>query len=200
MVSTVVLAAGESKRMGRKKEALPIAGEPMVSVVVRKLLGARGVDEVVVVLGHGAEEVGAALSGIADERIELVGNRRYAEGMGASLALGASACSWGADAILVALADAPFFRTQDVEALLAAHGRGAKIAVPAFGGRRGHPVLFDGSYRERLEALAGDAGARGILESDAASVVEVELDDDGFLLDIDEDDDYEAVRGGVTTT
>jgi CTP:molybdopterin cytidylyltransferase MocA len=76
MVSAIVLAAGESKRMGRKKEVLPVGGEPMVRLVVRKLLEAKGVDEVVVVLGHAANEVGAALSGIADERIELVGNRR----------------------------------------------------------------------------------------------------------------------------
>jgi len=182
--------------MGKKKEVLPIAGEPMVRVVVRKLLSAKGIDEVVVVLGHRADEVGAALSGIADERLELVGNRRYAEGMGTSLALGASACSWGTDAVIVALADAPFFRVEDVEALEAAHAKGARIAVPVFAGRRGHPVLFDGEYRDRLEALSGDTGAKRILESEKG-VVEVELDDDGFLVDIDEGDDYEAVRDGV---
>jgi CTP:molybdopterin cytidylyltransferase MocA len=58
-------------------------------------------------------------------------------------------------------------------------------------------VLFDGAYRERLEALAGDAGARRILDADAAAVVAVELPDDGFLVDVDEDDDYEAVRDGM---
>lgn len=197
MISAVVLAAGESKRMGKKKEILPIAGEPMVRVVVRKLLSAKGIDEIVVVLGHRADEVGAALSGIADERIELVGNRRYAEGMGTSLALGSSACSWGTDAVIVALADAPFFRVEDVEALMAAHAKGASIAVPVFAGRRGHPVLLDGTYRDRLEALSGDTGARSILESEKGAVVEVELGDDGFLMDIDEGDDYEAVRNGM---
>jgi len=197
MVSAVVLAAGESRRMGKKKEILPIAGEPMVGVVVRKLLSADAIDEVIVVLGHRADEVGAALSGIADERIEFVGNRRYAEGMGTSLALGASACSWGTDAVIVALADAPFFRVEDVDALVAAHEKGARIAVPVFAGRRGHPVLFDGKYRERLEALSGDTGARSILESEKGAVVEVELNDDGFLVDIDEGDDYEAVRDGA---
>ena len=195
-MSAVVLAAGESKRMGKKKEVLPIAGEPMVRVVVRKLLSAKGIDEVIVVLGHRADEVGAALSGIADERLELVGNRRHVEGMGTSLALGASACSWGTDAVIVALADAPFFRVEDVEALVAAHAKGARIAVPVFAGRRGHPVLLDGEYRDRLEALTGDTGAKRILESEKG-VVEVELDDDGFLVDIDEGDDYEAVRDGA---
>jgi molybdenum cofactor cytidylyltransferase len=197
MVSAVVLAAGESKRMGGKKELLPIAGEPMVRTVVRKLLDSDGVGEVIVVLGHDANGVGAALSGITDERLELVGNGRYAEGMGTSLAQATRACSWGTDAILVALGDAPFFRTEDVDALVGAHAGGAAIAVPVFQGRRGHPVVLDGSFREEMEELTGDAGARHILERESASIVEVELPDDGFLVDIDEPDDYEAVKDGI---
>ncbi len=139
--------------MGRKKELLPVAGEPMIRMVVRKLLASRNVDEVIVVLGHEANDVGAALSGVTDERLELIGNRRYSEGMGTSLAHAARACSWGADAIVVALGDAPFFRTEDVDALVDAHERGAVIAVPVFQGRRGHPVVLDGSFRDELEDL-----------------------------------------------
>ena len=197
MVSAVVLAAGESKRMDRKKELLPIAGEPMVRTVVRKLLDSEKIEEVIVVLGHHANEVGAALSGITDERLELVGNRRYSEGMGTSLAHGVRACAWGTDAIVVALADAPFFRSEDVGVLVDAHANGAAIAVPVFQGRRGHPLLLDSSFREEMEELAGDAGARHILERESASVVGVELPDDGFLVDIDDSDDYEAVKNGI---
>jgi molybdenum cofactor cytidylyltransferase len=197
MVSAVVLAAGESKRMGRKKELLPVAGEPMIRMVVDRLLGSAKIDEVIVVLGHRADEVGGALAGVTDERLELIGNGRYAEGMGTSLALGVAACSWGTDAILIALGDAPFFRTEDVDALIDAHAGGAAIAVPVSGGRRGHPVLLSGSYAAELEELAGDSGARGILERDAGAVVPVEINDEGFLVDIDDRDDYEAVKGGI---
>jgi molybdenum cofactor cytidylyltransferase len=119
--------------------------------------------------------------------------------MGTSLAQGVRACSWGTDAIVVALADAPFFRTEDVEALLSAHADGSLIAVPVFQGRRGHPVLMDGSFREELEGLEGDAGARHVLERESDSVREVAVDDDGFLVDIDEPDDYEAVKDGIET-
>jgi len=193
----VVLAAGESKRMERKKELLPVDGEPMIRTVVRKLLGSAKIDEVIVVLGHEANGVGATLSGITDERLELIGNGRYSEGMGTSLARGAQACLWGTNAIVVALGDAPFFSTDDVKALLDAHAGGAAIAVPVFQGRRGHPVVLDGSFREELEGLTGDTGARQILERESASVVEVELSDDGFLVDIDDPDDYEAVKDGI---
>jgi molybdenum cofactor cytidylyltransferase len=197
MVSAVVLAAGESKRMDGKKELLPIDGEPMIRTVVRKLLASSGVDEVIVVLGHEANGVGSALSGIVDERLELIGNGRYSEGMGTSLAQAARACSWGTDAIVIALGDTPFFRTEDVDALVEAHAGGAAIAVPVFQGRRGHPVVMDGAFREQLEELTGDAGARHILERESERVLEVELDDDGFLVDIDEPDDYEAVKNGI---
>lgn len=199
MVSAVVLAAGESKRMERKKELLPVAGEPMIRTVVSKLLGSRNVEEVIVVLGHEANAVGAALSGITDERLELIGNARYSEGMGTSLAHAARACAWGAEAIAVVLGDAPFFRTEDLDALVDAHADGAAIAVPVFQGRRGHPVVLDSSFREEMEGLTGDAGARHILERESASVVEVELTDDGFLVDIDDPDDYEAVKNGIGT-
>ena len=193
----MVLAAGESKRMERKKELLPVDGEPMIRTVVRKLLGSARIDEVIVVLGYEANGVGATLSGITDERLELIGNGRYSEGMGTSLARGAQACLWGTNAIVVALGDAPFFSTEDVKALLDAHAGGAAIAVPVFQGRRGHPVVLDGSFREELEGLTGDTGARQILERESASVVEVELSDDGFLVDIDDPDDYEAVKDGI---
>ena len=164
MVSAVVLAAGESKRMDRKKEILQVAGEPMIRTVVRKLLDSGRVDEVIVVLGHEANGVGAALSGITDERLELIGNRRYTEGMGTSLAQAVRACAWETDSIVVALGDAPFFRTEDVDALLDAHSGSSSIVVPVFQGRRGHPVVLGGSFREEMEGLTGDAGARHILE------------------------------------
>ena len=158
MVSAVVLAAGESKRMDRKKEILQVAGEPMIRTVVRKLLDSGRVDEVIVVLGHEANGVGTALSGITDERLELIGNRRYTEGMGTSLAHAVRACAWETDSIVVALGDAPFFRTEDVDALLDAHKGSSSIAVPVFQGRRGHPVVIGGSFREEMEELTGDAG------------------------------------------
>jgi len=143
MASAVVLAAGESKRMGMKKEVLPIDGEPMIKHVVGRLLASTKIDEVIVVLGGQADEVGTSLAGVLDERLELVGNARYAEGMGTSIAQGVRACSWGASPILIVLGDTPFFVTDDVDALIAAHAGGARIAVPVLDGRRGSPLLLD---------------------------------------------------------
>lgn len=170
----------------------------MVRMVVRKLLDSRKVDELIVVLGHRADDVGRALSGVLDERVEFVGNRRYKEGMGTSLAHGVSSCSWGADAFVIALADAPFFSTEDVDRLIDAHAAGKPIVVPVHEGRRGHPLLMDGSFRDDLEALGGDTGARRVLEERSDSVSELELEDDSFLVDVDTPEDYEAVKEGIS--
>ncbi len=197
MASAVVLAAGESKRMGMKKEVLPVDGEPMIRHVVGRLLESKKIDEVIVVLGSEADEVGTSLAGVLDERVELVGNARYSEGVGASIAQGVAACSWEASPILIVPGDTPFFRTEDVEALIDAHSRGARIAVPALDGRRGYPQLFDGSYREELERLKGDTGASDLIERNASDVVEVERDHEGFLVDVNTMDDYQAVKAGL---
>jgi len=183
--------------MGTKKEVLPVAGEPMIRRVVSTILESPRVGEVIVVLGYRANDVGEALAGVTDERVELVGNVRFSEGLGTSLAQGVRACSWKTDSILIFLADAPFFKAEDVERLIDAHENGAGIAVPVHGGRRGHPVLIGGAYRDVLEGLTGDAGARHLIEKEAEHVVEVELPDDAFLVDVDERDDYEAVRDGI---
>jgi len=197
MASAVVLAAGESKRMGMKKEVLPIDGEPMIKHVVGRLLASTKIDEVIVVLGGQADEVGTSLAGVLDERLELVGNARYAEGMGTSIAQGVRACSWGASPILIVLGDTPFFVTDDVDALIAAHAGGARIAVPVLDGRRGSPLLLDGAYREELEKLSGDTGASSLVERESAHVVEVGRDDEGFLIDVNTMDDYQAVKAGL---
>jgi molybdenum cofactor cytidylyltransferase len=200
MVSAVVLAAGESKRMREKKEILPIGGEPMIRIVVEKLLRSVKIDEVIIVLGYRANDVGQVLCGISDARVELIANLNYTEGMGTSLAHGIRACSWGSNAFIVVLADTPFFRTEDVDALIDAQAKGASAAVPVFAGRRGHPIVLDASLRDELEELSGDTGARHILEREAASVIEVEIDDDGFLVDVDEWDDYAAVKQGLVSS
>jgi molybdenum cofactor cytidylyltransferase len=197
MASAVVLAAGESKRMGMKKEVLPIDGEPMVRHVVGRLLTSKKIDEIVVVLGEQADEVGGALAGVLDERVELIGNPRYREGVGTSIAHGVRACSWGASPILIVPGDTPFFTTDDIDALVDAHSKGAKIVAPVFRGRRGYPLLFDGVYREELEEMAGDAGADELFEREAPEVVEVERPEEGFLVDVNTMDDYQAVKAGL---
>ena len=155
-----------------------------------------GIDEVIVVLGHRADEVGAALSQAStDERIELVGNRPVRGGHG-------DVPGPRRERLLVG--DGRRHRRSRRRPVLPSRGRGGargdatrrapRIAVPVFAGRRGHPVLFDGEYRGPARGALRRHGREADPRARRRAVVEVELDDDGFLVDIDEGDDYEAVR------
>jgi molybdenum cofactor cytidylyltransferase len=104
--------------------------------------------------------------------------------MGHSLVCGVRALTHAAGWI-VALADMPRVRPETIATLVARLRAGARIAVPVWDGRRGHPVGFSASCRDELLALRGDSGARALLERHAADVVRVPVDDPGVVQDVD---------------
>ena len=118
----------------------------------------------------------------------IVVNEQAAQGLASSIAAGVAA-SPDASGWLIALGDMPSIRVASIAAIADALRGGARIAVPAMAGRRGHPVGFSARYRARLQLLAGDTGAREILATDAAFVDEVGVDDTGIFKDIDTPED-----------
>lgn len=194
-VAAVVLAAGCSRRMqGPHKLLAPIAGEPMVRRTVTRLVAA-GLSPVVVVTGHGAADVRAALSGLP---CRFAHNPGYEGGMGTSLAVGAGSVG-EVDAVVVALADMPDVSADHVRMLLEAwHTSDASIVVPHAGGRQGNPVLFAAEHLPALRRCVGDVGARHLVEADPSRVKVVSIDHRGVLQDIDTPEDL-AARCAATT-
>lgn len=193
-VTALVLAAGQSRRMGPVNKLLAtVDGVPMVRATVERIAAA-GVDRVVVITGHEAERVSAALQGLD---VDLVHNPDYTEGLSTSLARGISALDASVDAALVCLADMPRVRPRHVQRLLAAfdplEGRG--ICVPTYRGKRGNPVLWDRRYFQEMAAVRGDVGARHLIGEHQDAVCEVEMDDGGVLLDVDSPESLAALSG-----
>jgi molybdenum cofactor cytidylyltransferase len=188
-VTAIVLAAGTSSRMGeRNKLLLSWSGKRMVEVVVDALV-VGGCEEVVVVVGHQREAVAAALAG---KRVRMVDNPHYAEGLSTSIRAGIDAAGAGGAGYLFALGDMPGLKAATVAALrraFAALGEQA-IVVPTRCGRRGNPVVFSPAYGAELGGLSGDVGARSLLAKYSSCVVELEVDDDGILIDVDTPDAY----------
>jgi molybdenum cofactor cytidylyltransferase len=182
VVAALVLAAGSSRRMGENKLLVEVEGAPMVARVVDAARASRA-SRVVVVTGHDAAAVRAALAGRA---VEIVHNPEHGEGMASSLRVGLGAVA-SADGALVCLGDMPWVRTEDLDALLAAFdpAAGRDLCVPFHRGKRGNPVLWGARHFADMMRLAGDAGARALLEARAADVVAVEIDHPGVLLDVD---------------
>ena len=189
----MVLAAGASSRMGASnKLLLPWGDRPVLEVVVEALAGA-ALQEVVVVVGHEAETVAAVLEPYP---VRVVTNDDFAAGMAASLRTGIEAADAAAAGYLVALGDMPGITAGLVDLLcrgFAGAGESA-IALPVHEGRRGHPVIFAGGYREELLALSGDRGARSVVERHPGSVVEVPVSSSGILADVDTPEEYRNLR------
>lgn len=176
----LLLAAGAATRFGSDKLRHPLPHGVAVAVQAARHLMAE-VPRVIAAVRPGADETARSL---AAEGCEVVNCERAPEGMGASLACAVRAAG-EADGYLVALADMPFVRRTTIAAVREALERGALVAAPYWRARRGHPVGFSGALRAELEALAGDEGAKRVLEAHAQRLVKVPVGDPGVLRDID---------------
>ena len=130
---------------------------------------------------------GAVSAALADLDVQVVHNPDFAQGLSTSLRRGVAAIDDSADAVLVCLGDMPRVRARHVERLLAAFDpvEGRSICVPTHRGKRGNPVLWDRRFLSEMLELRGDVGARHLIGEHEDVVCEVEMDDDGVLLDVD---------------
>ena len=196
-IAALILAAGTASRYRAAdptvatKLVARLDGVPLVRRVAEAALGT-GARPLVVVTGHAAAEVRAALDGCA---VGFAHNPDYAAGLASSLRAGLLALPPEASGTLVLLGDMPGVTAPLLERLIAAFGADpdADAAVPVHGGRRGNPALLGRALFAQVEALTGDEGARRLLAR--ARLVEVPVDDDAVLLDVDEPAALHAVGG-----
>ena len=194
-IAAVLLAAGRSRRMGAFKALLPFGRRSVVETCVANLLEA-GAAEVVVVVGHRGEEVRAALDG--ETRVRFAINDVEGSEMGVSVARGVEAVSDEAKAVLVALVDYPAVPPSAIESLLQARARtGARLVVPEWRGRGGHPVLVDLTLREELLNVVHERGLRALFDAHGAEVLRVPSDSPFVTRDMDTWDDYVALHTEV---
>lgn len=192
-VSGIVLAAGSSSRLGQPKQLLDLEGRPLLQHAIDAAEGA-GLFDVLIVLGHRADDVAAAVT--ISEGTRVVVNPDYAEGQATSLRTGLQAADPKSKAAIVLLGDQPAVNAVSLRALADAYERTESPIVQAtYSGRPGHPVLFDRSLWADLEAIEGDKGARDLLKNNPEWVVKVELGGE-VPRDLDTWQDYERLKEG----
>jgi len=183
---TVILAAGQARRMGEggpHKLLAEFGGVPLIRRSVITAIGSRSVS-VIVVTGHRKSEIESALSGLD---VTIAHNPDYASGMASSLATGFSVeHSRDADGILVMLADMPGVSSDDLDKLMAAFRQsgGQSIIRAVSRGKRGNPVILPKSLFDAVLRLEGDVGARHIIETSGVPVVDIDIGDAAHL-DVD---------------
>jgi molybdenum cofactor cytidylyltransferase len=186
-IAALVLAAGQSRRMGRTNKLLAeVDGVPMVARVSRAVAESKS-EPVVVVLGHEAERVRDCLG---DLDVIFVDNPDYTEGLSTSLAAGLAALPGDVDGVVVCLGDMPRVRPGEIDRLISGFDldEGRAICVPTHRGKRGNPVLWARRFFSEMAELRGDVGARHLIGEYAELVVEIEMEDDGVLVDVDTPD------------
>ncbi|MBS7623707.1 molybdenum cofactor cytidylyltransferase [Candidatus Bathyarchaeota archaeon] len=192
MISAILLAAGESSRMGRTKQILKFRESTILQETVRNLLGSK-IDELIVVLGHDADKLRRLLS--LESRARLVLNQEYRKGIGSSIRCGVQSADPNTEAFLIALADQPLIRTEIIDLLIERYRvTHAGIVAPVYRSIKGHPVIISRKYRNELLKLSGDRGARDLLERHRDDTVNVEVDSPEILQDVDREEDYLRLR------
>lgn len=191
-VAGVILAAGQSRRLGQPKQLLPLAGRPLLQHAVSAAC-ASALDEVVVVLGSEAAVITAALD---LGRAQTVHNPHYAEGQSTSLHCGLAALGDETDAALFLLGDQPGVTPALVDGLVAAYRAStASIVAPEYADGLGNPVLFDRACWPDLLAIQGDVGARDLLRARRADIHVVPVASQR-LADVDTWEEYQRLAVG----
>jgi molybdenum cofactor cytidylyltransferase len=188
MISGIVLAGGESKRMNTPKALLTMKAETFAESIVNKMKRS-GVGPVRVVAGLHYNEIKSML----EERLQadIVWNENHGGGQISSLKVGLKSIPLGTIGVLVWPVDLPLVMEQTAFRLIRAFlNDGKALTIPAHNSRHGHPVMYGKSAMEALLSLPEGQSARDIFPKFQKDTLVVEVNDPGILIDIDSPEDY----------
>ena len=198
MVSAIILAAGESRRMGNRNKLLfPFGSKTLIEHILDTVSNSNA-DEVIVVIGHEAAQVNPLLE---NYNVKIVQNNNYREGMTPSIHAGVKAASAKTEGYMICLSDLPLIKSDELNYLINAfektlHNNEKHIVIPVYKRRRGNPVIFSALYRSDILEHKGLMGCKGIAKQNPHQVLEVEMETDHVLFDIDTIGEYNACLSG----
>ncbi len=191
MISAIILAAGLSSRMGKNKLLLPLGKQSVIEHVVEKVSKSQ-VDEIIVVLGNDAKDIEAVLDRFD---IKTVVNSNYIKGQSTSVKVGIREVDDHTEGALFIMGDQPMIKTGIINDIIHKFSEcECSIVVPTYNNQRGNPVLFGNLWFEELNHVQGDKGGRDILKNNLDQVSFIEITDDLFLKDIDDDVMYQHIK------
>ncbi|HYE72182.1 MAG TPA: nucleotidyltransferase family protein [Blastocatellia bacterium] len=197
MISAILLAAGESRRMqGDFKPLLKWGSRTVIAACIDNLRRSR-IDEIIVVLGHRESEIRARLAGAG---VQFAINSDYHKGMLSSIKVGFTMVSKRVDGVMIALVDQPMIGPEVINPLAISFGDyESKISIPTYQGKHGHPIVVSRDLEDEIMQLDDNSpdGLKALIDNHRHEIQEVPVDSPYILEDIDSPEDYERLSKQV---
>ena len=190
MISAILLAAGQSKRMnGENKLTKEIKDIPLIKLSVKNIL-ASSIDELIVILGYQKDIIEKLID--KNEKIKFVFNKDFESGMASSIKTGIDNLSDKTEAFFICLGDMPMINSDVYNQLIKSRSQ-KDILVPTYNGQQGNPVLFNKSMKEKIMDITGDVGAKKILELNKDKILNLELNDQSIVKGFNTQRDFSSL-------
>ena len=191
MISSILLVAGQSKRMlGENKLTKNVNGIPLINCALNNILKSH-VNEIIIVLGYQKETIEKLID--KTSKIKFVFNSNFETGMASSIKKGIKNLSDKSEGFFISLADMPSIKSETYNHLIK-FNKNKKIIIPLFKGQKGNPVFFPSSFEEKLLAIQDDDGAKKMLEINKKEVLKLEINDPGIIKDLDVPNDFNNIN------
>ena len=197
MISAILLAAGESKRMeGENKLIKEINGIPLIKHAIKNVLGS-AIDELIIILGHEKSLIENIIT--KNKKIKFIYNENYKNGISSSIKIGLNHISKNSEAFFICLGDMPNVNQNIYNKLIKSRynynkkltsDRKKEIIIPVFEEKEGNPILFSKFMREKIMNIDGDYGAKKIIEENKNKILYVPIKSNGITLDFDTKEDF----------
>ena len=190
MISSILLAAGLSKRMGgENKLTKKIQGIPLIKHSVKNIL-ASSINELIIVLGYQKEIIEKLID--KHEKVKFIFNKDFESGMASSIKTGLNNLSEKTESFFISLGDMPMV-SHNIYNQIIKFKDNKEIIVPTYKGQQGNPVLFDKSMKEKVLDIRGDVGAKKILELNKDKILNLEINDQNITKGFNTQDDFSSL-------
>ena len=189
MISAILLAAGQSKRMGDENKLVKnFQGIPLIKHSVRNIL-ASIIGELIIVLGHQKEIIEKLID--KNEKIKFVFNQDFESGIATSIKTGLNHLSEETEAFFICLGDMPMVN-KDIFNLLIKSKNNREIIVPTYKNKQGNPILFSKSMKKKIMTIEGNVGAKKILELNKDKILNIETNDQSITKNFNTLDNFSS--------